>query len=494
MARFKLLTGICSILLLTQLFILPSCKKSFIDITDPTRIASGDYYGDSISIAAAVNAAYSGLQDLYGRSGSSRGLWPFAEVASDNSTSVSDGVGVGEIELFTYTSANTLVQGSWIAVYKAVSRCNVVLARAPAVAMAATTKNRYLAEVKFIRALAYFNAVRLWGDVPLVTKEITSVPEAYTYGRTNKDSVYKQIIQDLTDAESVLPVKYTSTSDLGRVTQGAAKGLLAKVYLTQKNYASAVSKLNEFITLYDNTTYSLQASYANIFSTTNEMNSEIIFSVRYTKGGLGIGSPFTNYFAPNSTVTGGVGNAGQYNTVRKDLVDTFLANGAADTRYAASIALYAPTSVYYTKKYTDVPAADGDADCDWIVLRYADVLLMYAEALNEQSGSNVAAAVPYVNRIRTRAGLAGLDPLTQTQQSLRLAIERERRLELNMEGHRWFDLVRTDRAITVMNNHFTKYQIKNGTVVVQIDAHNLLFPVPLSEINTNPELSQNTGY
>ena len=491
MQRLKL---ICSILLLTQLIILSSCKKSFIDLTDNTRIATSDYYGDSISIAAAVNAAYSGLQDIYGRAGSSRGLWPFAEVASDNTTSVSDGVGVGEIELFTYTSATPLIQGSWIAVYKCVSRCNVVLARGPAVTMNAVTKNRYFAEVKFIRALAYFNAVRIWGDVPLVTKEILSVQDAYAYGRTSKDSVYAQIIQDLTDAESVLPVKYPATADLGRVTQGAVKGLLAKVYLTQKNYPAAVSKLNEFITLYDNTTYSLQASYANIFSTTNEMNSEIIFAVRYTKGGLGIGSPFTNYFAPSSTVTGGIGNAGQYNTVRKDLVDTFLANGAADTRYAASIALYAPTGVYYTKKYTDVPAGDGDADCDWIVLRYADVLLMYAEALNEQSGSNVTLAVPYVNRIRTRAGLAGLDPAAETQESLRLAIERERRLELNLEGHRWFDLLRTGRAITVMNNHFTTYQIKNGTVVVQIDAHNLLFPVPLSEINTNPLLTQNTGY
>ena len=494
MQRFKLITGICSILLLTQLIILPSCKKSFIDLTDQTRIATSEYYGDSISIAAAVNAAYSGLQDVYGRSNSSRGIWPFAEVASDNSTAVSDGVGVGEIELFTYTSANPLIQGSWIAVYKCVSRCNVVLARGPAVAMSAATKSRYFAEVKFIRALAYFNAVQIWGDVPLVTKEIQSVQDAYTYGRTNKDSVYAQIIQDLTDAESVLPAKYAVTADLGRVTQGAAKGLLAKVYLTQKNYTAAAGKLNEFITLYDNTTYSLQASYANIFSTTNEMNSEIIFAVRYTKGGLGIGSPFTNYFAPGATVTGGIGNAGQYNTVRKDLVDTFLANGAADTRYAASIALYTPTTVYYTKKYTDVPAGDGDADCDWIVLRYADVLLMNAEALNEQNSSNVALAIPYINRVRIRAGLAGLVAATQTQQSLRLAIERERRLELNLEGHRWFDLVRTDRAITVMNNHFTKYQIKNGTVVVQIDAHNLLFPVPLSEINTNPVLTQNTGY
>ncbi|MBS1564125.1 MAG: RagB/SusD family nutrient uptake outer membrane protein, partial [Bacteroidetes bacterium] len=494
MQRYTLAVRMGLTLLVAQLFLLPSCKKSFIDITDPTRIATSDYYKDSISIAAAVNAAYSSLQDVYGRAGSSRGIWPFAEVASDNSTSVSDGVGVGEMELFTFTSANPLVQGSWVAIYKSIARCNVVLARAPAVPMAAAAKSRYLAEVKFIRALAYFNAVRIWGDVPLVTKEIETVQDAYTYGRANKDSVYAQIIQDLKDAESVLPVKYTSANDLGRVTQGAAKGLLAKVYLTQNNFALAAGKLNEFITAYDNTTYSLQASYANIFLTTNEMNSEIVFAVRYTKGGFGIGSPFTNYFAPNSSLTGGVGNAGQYNTVRKDLVDTFLANGAADTRYNASIGFYAGTSAYYTKKYTDVPAGDGDADCDWIVLRYADVLLMYAEALNEQSSANVATAVPYLNRIRVRAGLTALDPATLTQQSLRLAIERERRLELSMEGHRWFDLVRTGRAVEVMNNHFTKYQIKNGTVVVQIDSHNLLFPVPLSEINTNPILSQNTGY
>ena len=494
MKCFKYISKQILLLLLVQQALFSSCKKSFIDITDPTRIATADYYNDSTSIAAAVVAAYSGLTDVYGRSGSSRGIWPFAEVASDNSTAVVDGVGVGDFELFTYTSANTLLQGSWVAAYKCIARCNLVLARAPDVKMAAATKSRYLAEVKFIRALTYFNAVRIWGDVPLVTKEIQTVAEAYTYGRTIKDSVYQQIIQDLTEAEALLPVKYTSATDLGRVTQGAAKGILAKVYLTLQNYPLAVAKLNEFIALYDNTTYSLQTGYANIFSTTNELNAEIIFAVRYTKGGFGTGSPFTNYFAPNAAVSGGIGNAGQYNTVRKDLADTFLANGASDARYAASIGLYTPNNVYYTKKYTDVPAADGDADCDWIVLRYADVLLMYAEALNEQSNTNAATATPYLNRVRTRAGLTGLDPLVQTQAGLRQAIEKERRLELNMEGHRWFDLVRTGRAITVMNNHFTKYQIKNGSTVVQIDSHNLLFPVPLSEINTNPALTQNQGY
>ncbi|HMI63233.1 MAG TPA: RagB/SusD family nutrient uptake outer membrane protein [Puia sp.] len=479
-------TKVAILLLLVQWIFLPACKKSFIDISDPTRIVTSDYYKDSTSIAAAVIAAYSSLQDIYGKSGGNRGIWPFAEVASDNSTSVVDGVGVGDFENFGITSANAILQSQWTATYKCVARCNLVLARAPAVNMNAAVKARYLAEMKFLRALAYFNAVRIWGDFPLVTKEIETVQDAYTYGRTPADSVYKQIVQDLTDAEGVLPVSY-ATADLGRATQEAAKGLLSKVYLTLKEYDLAGAKLQEFITLFDNKPCKLLTPYSSIFLTSNEMNAEIIFAVRYTKGGYGTGSPFTNYFAASSSLTGGIGNAGQYNTITPDLYSAFVANDTLkDKRYAASMGYFVGVKEYYTKKYTDVPASDGDADCDWIVLRYADVLLMNAEVLNEQG--NTGAALPYINRVRERAGLADL-PGTVTQDSLRVAIGNERRLELNMEGHRWFDLVRTGQAITVMNNYFAKY----GSAV-RIDNHDLIFPVPISEINTNPILTQNTGF
>ena len=464
----------------------PACKKSFIDLSDPTRIVSSDYYKDSTSISAGVNAAYSALQDIYGKAGSGRGIWPFAEVSSDNSTAVADGVGAGDFENFGITSANPILQSTWTGIYKCVARCNIVLSRAPAVAMAAATKNRYLAEMKFLRALAYFNAVRIWGDFPLVTKEIQTVQDAYTYGRTPKDSVYQQIIKDLGEAEGVLPASYAS-ADLGRATQEAAKGLLAKVYMTQQKYDLAAAKLQEFVGLFDNKPCKLLSPYSSIFLTSNEMNAEIIFAVRYTKGGYGTGSPFTNYFAPNSSLTGGVGNAGQYNLITADLVTAFIASDTTkDTRYTPSVGYYSPNKQYYTKKYTDIPAGDGDADNDWIVLRYADILLMNAEALNEQG--NTLPALPFINRVRTRAGLPNL-PATETQDSLRLAIENERRLELNLEGHRWFDLVRTGRAITVMNAYFTKY-----LSTVRIDQHNLLFPIPISEINTNPILVQNQGY
>jgi len=477
-----------------------SCKKSFIDLTDPTRIVTDQYYKDSASMSTAVIAAYSSLQDVHGKSGGNRGIFPFAEVTSDNSLSIVDGSGIGDFEFFSFTSANPVIQSMWTYSFRCIARCNVVLARIDPVPMVATVKSRWQSEVKFIRALAYFNMVRIWGDVPLVTKEIQTVAEAYPYGRSPKAAIYAQIEKDLTEAEADvnLPAKYASANDLGRVTKTAVKALLAKIYLTQKKYDLAVTKLNEFITTYDGNTHSLLANYADIFLTTNEVNAEIIFAVRYSKGNVpNTGSPFTNYFAASTSNAGGVGTGYLFNTLRKDLVDTLTAQGTADKRITASYT-QVTTTTWATKKFADVPAADLDADNDWIVLRYADVLLMYAEALNEQSAANVATAVPFVNRVRTRAGLTGTALLatTITQDQLRYAIEKERRIELNMEGHRWFDLVRTDRAIAVMNNHFTKYAIKlnASSPVVQIQPFQLLFPVPISEINTNPILTQNPGY
>ncbi len=474
-----------------------SCKKSFIDLTDPTRIISSDYYKDSASIATAVTASYASLQDMYGKAGGSRGIYPYGEVASDNTTAVVEGTGIGEFEYFSFTSANPVLQSSWTYMYRCIARCNVVLARIDPVPMNAAVKSRFQSEVKFIRALAYFNLVRIWGDVPLVTTEVQTVAESYQYGRQPVAAIYAQIEKDLTeaDADVNLPAKYASTTDLGRVTKTAVKGLLSKVYLTEMKYTEAGNKLNEFITAYDGTTHSLLANYSDIFLTSNEMNAEIVFAVRYTKGNVpSTGSPFTNYFAASTSNAGGVGTGYLFNTLRKDLVDTMAANGAADKRTAAS---YTVVNTYYaTKKYADVAAADLDADPDWIVLRYADILLMYAEVLNEQSPTNIATALTYLNRVRVRAGLTGLTAATLTQSTLRLAIEKERRIELNLEGHRWFDLVRTGRALDVMNNHFTKYVIKlNATSpIVQIDAHNLVFPIPIGEINTNPILTQNLGY
>ncbi|WP_201984036.1 RagB/SusD family nutrient uptake outer membrane protein [Hymenobacter rubidus] len=503
----KILTGAGFAALLGSAFLgTTSCQKDFIDLNDPTRIPTSETYQDSSSIATGVTAAYSSLQDIYGKAGSNIGLFVFSEVPSDNSQAVVEGQGLGEFDYFSITSANGRLQSQWTVTYRGIARCNIIISRAPGVKLTTALRNRYIAEMKFIRALEYFNAVQIWGDIPLVTTEISTVADAYTYGRKPVADVYAQIEKDLTEAAADLPNVYPTTTSVlananpGRATKGAARALLAKVYLTEKKYPEAQATLQSFLTDYDNATnYRLLPNYADIFAISNELNAEIIFAVRYSKGGFGTGSPFTNYFAPLAAQAGG-GQGFQYNSVRKDLVDAFTASGAADTRYNAELGgpvTVGGASVYYTKKYFDTPTTVSDADNDWIVLRFADVLLMYAEVLNELN--RPAEAVPYVNRTRVRAGLTGL-ATTLDQATLRLAIENERRLELNMEGHRWFDLVRTGRAYDVMNAHFTKYNIRSngGTAGAPIqlnpDKHQLLFPIPIQEIQTNPIITQNPGY
>ncbi|MDB5235048.1 MAG: hypothetical protein JWR44_2041 [Hymenobacter sp.] len=478
-----------------------SCNKEFIELNDPTRIPTTESYTDSLSILNGVTAAYASVQDLYGRSSGPRGIFIFGEIPSDNSYTVTSGERLNEFNDFTLFSDNPNIQSYWLSTYRAIARCNIILSRAGGVKLTDATRNRYYGEVRFIRALAYFNAVRIWGEVPLVTKELQSIQEAYQFGRRPVTEVYAQIEADLDFAEKNLPVTQTG-NNLGRATKGAATALFGKVLLTQKKYQPAADKLQPLAT---GSTYALQATYANVFATNNEMNSEIIFAARYTKGTLGLGSAFTTWFMPayttaqSTALLGAAFTGQQFNTVDPDLVAAFTASGTTDVRAATSYVLptgATPTLGYYTRKYIDNPTSATDAENDWIVLRHADLLLMYAEAVNEASGPTPAALTAINQVIRRSRNLpvatanATVDlPATTTQATLRTRLELERRLELSFEGHRWFDLVRTDRAIPVMNAFFTR---ANSTV--RINQDDLLFPIPVQEIQTNPILTQNPGY
>ncbi|WP_158989157.1 RagB/SusD family nutrient uptake outer membrane protein [Mucilaginibacter sp. L196] len=471
-----------------------SCKKSFIQLENPTQISTNDLYKDATGLSLAVTGAYGALQNIYGKSSGGVGIYLFGDVPSDNSSAVVTGAGLGDFEYFTIAPENPNLETMWANLYTCIARCNITISRAPAIAMDTTLRNRYIGEMKFLRALSYFNAVRIWGGVPLVTKEITTIAQSLTYNRATTANVYAQIEQDLKDAETVLPISYTGT-DLGRATSGAAKAILGKVYLTEGKFDLCKAELTGLLPRGTNPYgYDLVTNYSDVYSLTDELNKEIIFAVRYTGGGFGTGSPFYNWFLPeiSGSAIAKVGGSSGFNTVRQDLFDAF---PTTDPRRDLSIAKYTGTtaSALYTRKYIDAPTAAFDASNDWIVIRYADVMLMYAEAENELNGP--ANAISYVNDVRKRAYAGVANNLTAAQTSsqanMRLAIETERRLELNMEGHRWFDLVRTNRAITVMNAHFTKYQIKSGTTVVQITNHDLLFPIPLREIQLNPNLTQN---
>jgi hypothetical protein len=350
-------------------------------------------------------------------------------------------------------------------------------------------KNRHVGEAKFLRALAYFDLVRIWGDVPLVTAPI-SINEGYARKREKVETIYKDlIIPDLLDAESKLPVNYTGL-DVGRATKGAARSILGRVYLTVKDFVKAEAKLQEVTKM----SYALLPNYNDLFNyTRDEHHSEYIFDIEYQDGGLGIGSGFSNKFLPKSAGSeadlfyGVKGGAGEQNTPTVEYFNAFdpndkrrdvtVAKGYLDNNGVFKGFIQIAT---FTKKYLAVTPAINDSKVNWKVIRYGDVVLMYAEALNENG--KTAEAIPYINMIRQRAGLPLYTTLSQAE--ARTNIYNERRFELGMEGVRWFDLVRTGRALSVMQPYGMK-------------PHMTVFPIPLIEvqiINDPTILPQNPGY
>ena len=463
---------------------LSSCKDQFLDLSPIAQANSNTFYKTSADMITALNGAYGALQfnGQYGQN------YVFAEVPSDDTTPVLSGsvTDQDEFDKFYLRTTNPFLAARWSDGYRGIYRANTVIDRIAGVTMDETLKKRVVGEAKFLRALMYFNLVRAFGDVPLVLTEIIDPSEGYAYSRAPAAEVYTQIIKDLTDAEGVRAERYTG-ADVGRATSGAAKSLLGKVYLTQRNYAGAAAKLKEVV---DANTYDLLSNYADLFRAANKNNRESVFEVQYKKGSLGEGSNFSNVYAPENSgnaviLFGGGGN----NRPTPDLESAY---EAGDPRKNLSFATsYVNASgnkvdYYFIRKYADVPTTNGDAEDNFYVLRYADVLLMYAEALNETG--NTAAALPLLNRVRKRVGLA--DKAGLAQADTRLAIEQERRVELAFEGHRWFDLVRTGRALPVLQAKATAIGIKTA-----LTANNLIFPVPQSQIDINPDkIKQNPGY
>lgn len=479
------ITGLFLLLLIVPF----ACKEDFITLTNPSSLSEASYYKTDVDLKGALTAAYSSLQSVYDY------WYQFAEVPSDNSTSPNDGAFEHQIDLFELPGNHSGVSRIWTNLYRSIAISNLVIDHAEAVSMDATLKARYVAEAKFIRSLDYFNLVRCFGDIPLVLNVIENPDDALAYRRDAVAKVYTQIINDLTELEKNLPAKYTGT-DIGRVTSIAAKTLLGEVYMTQKNYSLAVTKLKEAITLAESNGIVLLTKYDDIFAATNGNNAEIIFSIQYQKSRTPKeGSKWGNTFIPQETGNSVVkaGRAYGYNLIHEDLENAFEPD---DSRKTISVGKYISTNglvtLRYTKKYLDPNiVADSDGDNDWPVYRYADLLLLYAEALNETGKS--PEALTHLNKIRNRAGLT--NKVISDASVLRLAIEQERRIELNMEGHRWFDLIRTGRASQVMNSYFNTYAIKNSAnSIVQIGSNNLLFPIPETERTVNPNLTQNEGY
>ena len=417
-----------SVIIIMAVIILPSCKKSFVDLTPRGIVPVTTYYNTEIDIRTALNGAYSSLRPIYNEQ------YGFGEIPSDNTETFADSeVIYGEQDKLTWTPTSIRLQAAWTRFYTTISYANIVLDHVGTPAMTDAARNSYTGQAKFIRALMYFNLVRMFGDVPLVLNEITSEQQAYTYNRAPVADVYGQIEKDLNEAAAVLPASYTG-SDVGRATSIAAKGLLGKVYMFQNKFAQAETTLAEIAPL-----AGTPLSYDQIFGLGKDNNREIIFAVQYLSGGYSEGNTFASQFVPTPSggtiisVAGGSSNIGT-----PDLYNAF---EAGDTRLDAAIAIFKVDrfTYYYAKKFIYTTVAAGlEGDNDWPVLRFADVILLYAEALNENGKTDEA--LTQLNLIRNRSNLPSKAGLNQSD--ARTAIRNERRVELCFEGERWFDLIR----------------------------------------------------
>lgn len=472
-------------------FSISSCSD-FLEQNPQTDLSENDFYKTADDILSAVNGVYSSLQegDIYGN------WYVFGEIPSDNTRNQLSGsvTTQNEFDQFYIDTQNSMIANFWKAAYKVINRTNTVLGRIDGIEINTELANRYKLECKFIRALMYFNLVRVYGDVPLVLKEI-SISESYDILREPKENVYNQIIADLKEAQD-LPVSYSTAED-GRATQGAAKALLANVYMTLHKYAEAETILAEIInsgrySLLENTPGSLNIDgYKNVFSPVNHNSEEGIFEIQFLKGGYGEGSNYANNFAPENSGTNvvAVGGTGGNNIPEMDIYNAY-EEGDLRRDFSMSLGYYDNrknnewVESRYVCKFMDVPYQNNDASNNYPVIRYADVILMYAEALNQNG--KTAEACKYLNMTRRRGfgyqttETSPVDLQTTDKAQFALMVEQERRVELAFENHRWFDLIRTGRAVEVMRS--------KG---FSLNETNLICPIPQKQIDVNPKLTQN---
>ena len=472
-------------------FSFSSCSD-FLEQNPQTDLSENDFYKTADDILSAVNGAYSSLQegDIYGN------WYVFGEIPSDNTRNQLSGsvTTQNEFDPFYIDTQNSMIANFWKAAYKVINRTNTILGRIDGIEINTELANRYKLECKFIRALMYFNLVRVYGDVPLVLKEI-SISESYDILREPKENVYNQIIADLKEAQD-LPVSYSTAED-GRATQGAAKALLANVYMTLHKYAEAETILAEIInsgrySLLENTPGSLNIDgYKNVFSPVNHNSKEGIFEIQFLKGGYGEGSNYANNFAPENSGTNvvAVGGTGGNNIPEMDIYNAY-EEGDLRRDFSMSLGYYDNrknnewVESRYVCKFMDVPYQNNDASNNYPVIRYADVILMYAEALNQNG--KTAEACKYLNMTRRRGfgyqttETSPVDLQTTDKAQFALMVEQERRVELAFENHRWFDLIRTGRAVEVMRS--------KG---FSLNETNLICPIPQKQIDVNPKLTQN---
>lgn len=491
-----------------------ACAK--LDLTNPNAPSSGSFWKSENDALQGVNAVYSGLILLgnYGR-------WQAFnfDIRSDIGTAQlspwGDLAAYNQFKLNNYDFE--INRHTWQHHYQTISRANLVIANVPGIQMDAARRARLVGEAKFLRALMYYDLVTLYENIPLLT-----VPPLPTDrpGNAAPADVYAQIDKDLTDAAAALPASYGG-ADAGRATKGAALALLGKARLQQRNWATASAALAQVIS---GNQYSLLANYGDNFLNSTRNNAESVFEVQMgsdatlSQGVAGLSFPKMIgpcYRASNQTPFNNYDPTFCDGRPTRWYLDQFLASttatGGQDPRVESTLLFNHPSTeqiygrpygfffrddpstttvredtIIFFRKYgeTYIPTDQRwDNPTNYKVIRYADVLLMQAEALNEQGQPTQAAA--YVNQVRQRVGKSTLAGLSQAQ--MRDSIKYERLLELGLEGQRFNDLKRWNElspALATRDPDFRSF----------VTGKSERLPIPITEINLNPSLKQNPGW
>ncbi|GAB4011008.1 RagB/SusD family nutrient uptake outer membrane protein [Spirosoma migulaei] len=453
---------------------LTGCSKDFLTVVPETALSSATFFKTEADFQQAVNGAYVPFRQMYNER-----AWVLEEMHSDNTYyarntlygAVDPTENVADFAVPTAggITANDNVLVQYRLNYVIIARANQILSLIDGAGVtfaSEASKNNLKGQALFLRAFAYFDLVRLFGKVPLHLVPITGREDAALPLATT-DAIYTQIEKDALAASTALPAKSAqAATDLGRATSGAAKTLLANLYITQKKWAQAEPILKSIVT---NDGYTLMPDYNDAFSFTsaNKNNKESVFEIQYMEGSAGyngnqiyrfLPSPIsTAEIAPITGTSNPQGTSQESNNIPTP--DLIAAYETGDKRKDISIgyvtlsgSLRADKTYPYIKKYARPHSQHNNTGQNWPVYRYAEVLLFLAESLNEQGKTGEAA--PYINQVRARAGLAATT--ASAQADMREAIFKERRVELAFENKRWFDLTRTGRVKEIIGAYGAK--------------------------------------
>lgn len=508
--------------IITFLSFLAACKKSTLDLVPETSLSSASFYQNEQEFQQALVSAYTDLRGI-----AYMGAY-MDEMRSDNTffTYYAPDRGTGTnteamLEFIDNSESSQEVNSPgnrWGNDYSGISKVNTILTRLKSSNLAQAAKDSISGEALFLRAFYYFDLVTHYGGVPLQLTEVTDVNGAFL-PRNTLDESYKQIITDVTAAIPLLPVA-TVFPQSGRATQGAAKVLLAYAAMSEPtpDYGTAEAALTDVTKM----NYALLPNYADVFDPVNKNSQESIFEVQYQEGNDGQQSDFAWRFIPRTTNSqvilglqgsnsnGGLSSGG-WNVPTQEMVNSY---EPGDLRLPASIAVaegttdnglltitdvkspvaFTPTPgldyYYFVKKYDHPPfTVPFNTDDDWPVYRYSGALLFLAECLVDEN--KAADALPYLNQVRTRAGLPPLTTATAEN------VANEMRHEVAFENHRWTDLIRYGTAVDVLNAKGVTMKSLYGWLLPQtfnVTTDRLIYPIPLREIQINSKLTQNPGY